>query len=181
MAHGTPTAPTSGSARPSNWRRARRSAAQPHGVPELFRHDGDSHRCRARFSIERPRVNSPPVIVISEALARQAFPGENVLGKPCSTGRRGGQLTAASAEVIGIVKDAKYANLRGDPTPLMYLTFLQTSTGRGQMTLHVRIKGDPGVWRPPSGPRCRGSIQTCRCSKSTRWRMKSTRSSSANG
>ena len=34
------------------------------------------------------RVNSPPVILISEALARQAFPGENALGKLRSHGPR---------------------------------------------------------------------------------------------
>ena len=87
------------------------------------------------------RVNSPHVIVLSEALASQAFPGENALGKLLPIGRN-------PAEVIGIVRDARYANLRGDPTPLMYQPFLQTRTGRGQMTLHVRIQGDPGVLAP---------------------------------
>ena len=44
------------------------------------------------------------------------------------------------------MKDTKYASLREDTPPVMYQPFLQTNTGRGQMTLHVRLAGTtPGV------------------------------------
>ena len=46
--------------------------------------------------------------------------------------------------IIGVVKDARYPDLRGAPQPTLYQTFLQTRTGRGQMVLHVRVTGHAG-------------------------------------
>ena len=49
-------------------------------------------------------------------------------------------------EIIGVVKDTRYASLKEDTPPLLYQPFLQTGTGRGQMTLHVRVSdAAPGV------------------------------------
>ncbi len=42
-------------------------------------------------------------------------------------------------EIIGVVEDSRYASLKEDTPPLIYQPFLQTKTGRGQMTLHVRV------------------------------------------
>jgi hypothetical protein len=42
-----------------------------------------------------------------------------------------------------VVKDSRYSNPRGETQPVIYTTFLQTGTGRGQMVLHVRVAGDP--------------------------------------
>jgi ABC-type antimicrobial peptide transport system permease subunit len=47
--------------------------------------------------------------------------------------------------IVGLVKDSRYTNPRGLTEPLIYMTFLQTSTGRGQMVLHVRTDGNVGV------------------------------------
>src|SRR5262249_27065245 len=50
---------------------------------------------------------------------------------------------------IGVVRDSKYASLRTDTPPLMYQPFLQTNTGRGQMTLQVRTSSNAAgvAWR----------------------------------
>jgi predicted permease len=76
------------------------------------------------------------VAVINETFARHAFPGENAIGKKivCSG--------AQSCDVIGVVRDIKYSNLKDDVGNAMYMTFLQAPTGRGQMVLHVRFAGD---------------------------------------
>jgi predicted permease len=77
--------------------------------------------------------------VVNEAFVRQIMRGENPVGKRFPAGER-------PREVIGVVEDSKYASLRTDTPPLMYQPFLQTGTGRGQMTLHVRAAADaPGV------------------------------------
>jgi predicted permease len=90
--------------------------------------------------------NSPLVAVVNETFARRVFPGENVVGKHYVTrGRRGDSLTC---EIIGVVKDSRYANLRGETPPVIYQPFLQTSTGRGQMVLHARVSGNPGALLP---------------------------------
>src|SRR5262249_55805712 len=51
-------------------------------------------------------------------------------------------------QIIGVVKDSRYSNPRGETQPMIYTTFLQTGTGRGQMVLHVRVAGDPGFVVP---------------------------------
>ena len=90
--------------------------------------------------------NSPLVVVVNEAFARRAFPGENVVGKQYLT--RAPRRTSQTCEIIGVVKDSRYANLRGETPPVIYQPFLQTSTGRGQMVLHARVSGNPGALLP---------------------------------
>jgi predicted permease len=87
------------------------------------------------------QASSPYVCLVNEAFVRQLMHGENPVGKQLPVERNGLQR-----EIIGVVKDTKYATLRESTPPVMYQPFLQTSTGRGQMTLHVRLAGTtPGV------------------------------------
>jgi predicted permease len=88
--------------------------------------------------------NSPPVIVVNEVFAKQSFEGENPVGKPCLVRTR----SRSPCEIIGVVKDSRYANLRGDTPAMVYQPFLQTQTGRGQMALHVRAAGSSGLILP---------------------------------
>ncbi len=88
--------------------------------------------------------NSPPVAVVNEAFARQAFQRENPVGRPCLIRSR----SRAPCEIIGVVKDSRYANLRGETPAIAYQPFLQTNTGRGQMALHVRVAGNSGSILP---------------------------------
>jgi predicted permease len=94
---------------------------------------------------------APAACIVNEAFARQVFPGEDPIGKTCFTGRRpnvhdtAGPRYGTAPEayrIVGVVKDARYTNPRGQIDPIIYLTFLQTPTGRGQMVLHVRVGGD---------------------------------------
>jgi predicted permease len=77
---------------------------------------------------------SPLVAVVNETFARQAFPGGSAVGQRLRQG-------AALREIVGVVRDSPYTNVRGEIQPIVYQTFLQTSTGRGQMALYVRISG----------------------------------------
>jgi predicted permease len=88
-------------------------------------------------------------IVVNEAFVRQFTNGENPVGHRFAY--RAGRTLANPAgtprfrEVVGVVKDSRYASLREPPAPLIYQPFLQTQTGRGQMTLHVRTSRDDGA------------------------------------
>src|SRR5262249_40867793 len=55
-----------------------------------------------------------PVGIVNEAFVRQIMNGESPIGKrvPDATGR--------AREIIGVVRDSKYASLRTDTPPLMY-------------------------------------------------------------
>jgi predicted permease len=78
---------------------------------------------------------APPVVIVNQALARHVFPGENAVG------RRIVYSGSKTCQIVGIVADTPYANLRGQPENTIYYTFLQAQTGRGQMVLHVRFAG----------------------------------------
>lgn len=61
---------------------------------------------------------------------------------PFRNGNPVGQRIALGGEpreIIGVVKDSRYLNPRGDATPAVYQPFLQLHTGRGQMALYVRV------------------------------------------
>ena len=104
-------------------------------------------------------ANAPAVCLVNEAFVRQVFPNENPIGRPCYNGRRPnpndttGPRYSPNAvpedyRIVGVVKDSRYTNPRGETEPVIYTTFLQTGTGRGQMVLHVRVAGEPGSVLP---------------------------------
>jgi predicted permease len=79
------------------------------------------------------------VAVINESMARRFFGDENPMG------RRFGfafPVRGDAIEIVGVVKDAKYVSLRESTRPMFYMPFAQAQTGRGQMTLVVRMMGD---------------------------------------
>ncbi len=83
----------------------------------------------------RDDQQAPRVAVINESMARRFFGNENPIG------RRFG-LSNGEVEIIGVVKDAKYRNLREQERPMFYLSFAQPGSDRGQMTLIVRTTGE---------------------------------------
>ena len=88
---------------------------------------------------ERDGPDAPPVVIVSESLARRYFPGENALGRRVVLGDQ-------SAEVVGIVGDIRRASLDDAPRADMYLPFERDqSTGVG---LFVRTSGDPAAVLP---------------------------------
>ncbi len=80
---------------------------------------------------------APPVVVVNEAFVAMHFQNENPLGRRLSsTGPEG-----PWREIVGVVKDSKYASLLEDRTPFAYFPLSQNhETG---MILHVRASGDP--------------------------------------
>ena len=85
----------------------------------------------------RDTRESQPVAVINETMALMLFAGRNPIGR--RFGVTGQEL---DIEVAGVVRDARYGNLRDAPAPMYFQTFQQMRTGRGQMTLHVRVSGN---------------------------------------
>jgi predicted permease len=153
MANGTPTAPTSSAGAP-----VRMPSGEQVRVPLLMVYPNYFATIGIPFVSGRDfgpgdlTEHSPAVCIVNESFARQVFSGENPIGKPCYTGRRARLLSSsngppAAAEaftIVGVVQDSRYSNPRGEVRPLIYMTFLQTNTGRGQMVLHVRTAGRPG-------------------------------------
>jgi predicted permease len=86
----------------------------------------------------RDTPTSPKVAIINQALARKEFTAMNPVGKTFKTeeGER--------YEIIGVCADAKYADLRNDPSPTFYVLYQQQKDARHGMTFEVRTNGDPG-------------------------------------
>jgi putative ABC transport system permease protein len=87
---------------------------------------------------ERDREGSPQVVVISEAMARRFWPGQNPIGQ---------RLTASfhdklgPREIVGVVGDVKSNGLDDDAAATMYLPFRQAP--RPWITFVARTTGDP--------------------------------------
>jgi macrolide transport system ATP-binding/permease protein len=82
------------------------------------------------------RTGSPAVVIVNEVLARR-YLGGNALGKRLRFGS--GQFR----EIVGVVRNAKYRNLREEPLPFIYTPLAQEP--QSGMTLIVRAAGDPSA------------------------------------
>jgi predicted permease len=83
---------------------------------------------------------APTTVMINEKFARKFFPGRNPIGLHIGFGTDPG--TPTDMEVIGVVKDFKYTNLRDEIPEQAFLPYLGTRY-LGEMTVYLRTTGDP--------------------------------------
>jgi len=90
------------------------------------------------FSTSDTRATTP-VVIVNEAFARAAWPGEDPIGKRFTAGNatRG----SAAATVVGVVGDVRHISLDTRPEPELYRPFAQSPMGA--VALVVRTTGDP--------------------------------------
>jgi predicted permease len=81
------------------------------------------------------RPGAPMVALANETFVRLTLAGREPLGSAVVMSGRN------RIEIVGVVKDSRYPDLRSATPPMLYQTFLQARSGRGQMVLHVRIAG----------------------------------------
>ena len=84
-----------------------------------------------------------PVALINETFARKYFGGRNPIGRHIGL-VNDSSLTpdTPNLEVIGVVKDMKFKNLRDPAPPQVYLPYLQSDSFRF-MTYYLRTRLDP--------------------------------------
>ncbi|HSY60039.1 MAG TPA: ABC transporter permease, partial [Terriglobales bacterium] len=88
-----------------------------------------------------------PVIIVTESLARQFFPGENPIGKHIRPGISVDDKPSRMREIVGVVGDVKFKDLADEWYPTSYLP--QSQVPIGSMTIVTRTSGDPSsVARP---------------------------------
>jgi predicted permease len=92
---------------------------------------------RGRGFTAQDNENAPRVAVVNETFARHYFAGADPLGQRFSFGPNGSGM-----EIIGIVKDAKYDNLREQALPTYYTSYLQFRPER-ETTFQIRTAADP--------------------------------------
>jgi len=78
---------------------------------------------RGRPLSEQDTETTQNVVVISDAMARRYWPGEEVVGKRIAIGR----VTRPEdwIQIVGVVKDVRQFELAADPKPQMYLPYRQ--------------------------------------------------------
>lgn len=85
--------------------------------------------------------SASPRAVVNEAFVRVVCEGSSPIGQHF-------EIAGTLREVIGIVRDSRYSDLRTETPATAYLPFLQVNTGRGQMALYVRAAGKAGAMAP---------------------------------
>ena len=92
-----------------------------------------------------------PVAIVNESFAKRFFGSDNPIGKRFSTGEKFD--IAKSYEIVGVVRDVRYFDLRKDVEAMIYVPVWRL--GAHQSTLCVRTAGDPlqlaGVIRRETG------------------------------
>jgi putative ABC transport system permease protein len=82
-----------------------------------------------------------PVVMISQALARQAFPGEDPVGKRIKTNISSGMGEAPMRLIVGVVGDVRAEGLRASSIPESYVPYAQLPFA--PMSVVVRTVLDP--------------------------------------
>src|SRR5215207_3613719 len=113
--------------------------------PDYFRAMGIPLKQGRAFE-DRDREGSPQVVIISEAMARRFWPGENPVGQRLTASFH---LQQGPREVVGVVGDVKSRGLDDDAAATMYLPFRQAP--RPWITFVARTASDPqGFVQPVS-------------------------------
>lgn len=85
--------------------------------------------------------DAPPVMVISAAMARNLWPGQNPLGKHIKLGRAEG--TEPQRTVVGVVGDVRISAFDNQFAPTTYVPFAQVP--QSSSAIVVRTSGDPAA------------------------------------
>jgi predicted permease len=99
------------------------------------------HLVRGRDVTAQDRADAPRVALVSETLARSAWPGEDPVGRQV---RLGGTIDGPVVTIVGVVADARYVSLESpEVRPMMY--FAAAARPQRVMSLVVRGGGDQGA------------------------------------
>ena len=90
---------------------------------------------------DRDTASSPKVAVVDESLAHYFFGDSNPVGRRFSEGETFDPKK--STEIVGVVRNFKYRNLRSADSRTVYLPYTQAEWGVGAMHFEVRSAGDP--------------------------------------
>jgi predicted permease len=100
-------------------------------------HAMDTRFVAGRDFTERDDENATRVAIINETFAKRFWPDQDPIGKRFSQG----SPESPKREVIGVVRDGKYAGLNEDPRPFASRPLWQSYSG--STTVIFRTGGDP--------------------------------------
>jgi len=92
---------------------------------------------RGREFVLSDNMQAQKVAIINEAAARKYFNGENPIGQRIDI------EISKNFEIVGVVRDSKYATVRKEADPAVFLAFLQNRIA--SMNFEVRTTADPAL------------------------------------
>jgi predicted permease len=95
-------------------------------APDYFRTLGIPLVAGREFTEADAEMTAPKTVIINESFAKYFFPGQNPIGRRMA--RSGGENVKFDRTIIGVVKDAKYADLRETTPPVFYTPYGQMPT-----------------------------------------------------
>jgi predicted permease len=109
--------------------------------PEFFTTMGIPLLAGREFD-ERDRLGSLPVAIVNEAWAKANFLDENPMGQHVLLSLRG--HPPQDLEIIGVAKNARYGNIKGEYPAVVYMAFQQNLYfPPEETTFELRTAGDP--------------------------------------
>jgi putative ABC transport system permease protein len=97
---------------------------------------------KGRDFTPQDNLQSTPVVIINDALARQFFPGADPVGRHLLPGVGNGYKTPPNRLIIGVVRQVQSENLRDAPSPELYVPMTQCPQV-GSMSVVVRTELPP--------------------------------------
>ena len=98
---------------------------------------------------ENDTASAPKVGILSESLARKAFPGQNPIGKHFLAHFHPSEGTPGDLiEVVGVCGDTRYWSLKQDPVGMFYQPYLQVKNLDFGATYEVRTIMSPEAMAP---------------------------------
>src|SRR5262249_13892497 len=103
--------------------------------PDYFRAMGIALR-RGRQFTEQDVEKKPMVVIISEAMARRYWPGEDAVGQQINPGFS----DSSWFTVVGVVRNVRHFRLEAEARPEMYFPYLQISDENAAHSMSVVIR-----------------------------------------
>ena len=79
------------------------------------------------------KVDSPPVVILNQVLARRLWPHQNAIGQRVRLGCN----SPVAAEVVGVARDTKVVSLTESPSSHFYLPFSQNYNGLATIVIQT--------------------------------------------
>jgi predicted permease len=113
-------------------------------VSDRFFETLNTHLLAGRDFNAHDTVNSPKVAIVNQTMAKKLFQARNLIGLRYRSA--GGNKLGDPVEIIGVVQDAKYADLREDIVPTAYVSASQDTRTSDAITFEVRaVAGSPAA------------------------------------
>jgi ABC-type antimicrobial peptide transport system permease subunit len=90
-----------------------------------------------RLFDDRDTLDAPQVAVISQSLAREKWPNQQVIGRTIEFGNMDGDPRLLT--VVGVVGDVRDQSIEAPPRPTIYVNYRQRPQGTGAFTIFFRV------------------------------------------